>query len=112
MAGTISNSFLAGLHNRQQRDWCGKLELNLRYQLAQLSRAWPDRLDARINRIVQCRTPQAREQVENRLKQEGLLSATVDPWHALHAWQIEIDGNVNSWGAAVEAAFRELHTSR
>ena len=34
-----------------------------------------------------------------RLHHEHLLSATVQPWHAgLHAWQIDIDGNVNSWG--------------
>ena len=32
------------------------LELNRRYQLARLSRAWPNRLDARINRAVQCRS--------------------------------------------------------
>ena len=31
------------------------LELNRRYQLARLSRTWPDRLDARINQVVQCR---------------------------------------------------------
>ncbi len=75
------------------------LEFNRRYQLARFSRAWPDRLDARINRAVQCRDEEAREHVELRLQQEGLLSATVDPWHAaLHAWQIDIDGNVNSWG--------------
>ena len=75
------------------------LELNRRYQLARLSRAWPHRLDARINQTVQCRDAKAREQVEHRLQQEGLLSATVNPWHAaLHAWQIDIDGNVNSWG--------------
>lgn len=76
-----------------------KLELNRRYRLARLSRAWPDRLDARINRVVQCFDLGARKQVEHRLQQEGLLSATVSPWHAaLHAWQIDIDGNVNSWG--------------
>ena len=75
------------------------LELNHRYQLACMSRIWPDRLDARINRAVQCRDSQVRAQVEQRLQQEGLLSATVNPWHAaLHAWQIDIDGNVNSWG--------------
>ena len=75
------------------------LELNIRYQLARLSRAWPDVLDARINRAVQCRNAQARSDVELRLQQEGLLSPTVSPWHAaLHAWQIDIDGNVNSWG--------------
>ena len=75
------------------------LGLNTRYQLARLSRALPNRLDARINRAVQCRDEKAREQVEQRLQLEGLLSATVNPWHAgLHAWQIDIDGNVNSWG--------------
>jgi len=75
------------------------LELNRRYQLARMSRASPNRLDARINQVVQCRDAQARQQVEHRLQQEGLLSATVNPWHAaLHAWQIDIDGNVNSWG--------------
>ena len=75
------------------------LELNRRYQLARLSLAWPNYLDARINRAVQCRDEKAREQVELRLQREGLLSATVHPWHAaLHAWQIDIDGNVNAWG--------------
>ena len=75
------------------------LELNRRYQLVRFSQIWPDRLDARINRAVQCRNSIAREQVEHRLQQEGLLSATVSPWHAaLHAWQVDIDGNVNSWG--------------
>ena len=75
------------------------LSLNRRYQLARLSLAWPDRLDARINRAVQCRDAKAQSQVERRLQREGLLSPTVHPWHAaLHAWQIDIDGNVNSWG--------------
>ena len=75
------------------------LELNRRYQLARMSREWPNRLDARINRVVQCRDAIALKQVEHRLQREGLLSATVNPWHAaLHAWQIDIDGNVNSWG--------------
>ena len=75
------------------------LELNRRYQLARLSRSWPDRLDARFNRVVQCRDAAARDQVEQRLHHEQLLGPTVQPWHAgLHAWQIDIDGNVNSWG--------------
>ena len=48
---------------------------------------------------MQCRDATARKQVEQRLQNEKLLSATVHPWHAgLHAWQIDIDGNVNSWG--------------
>ena len=75
------------------------LDLNRRYQLARLSCTWPNRLDARINRVVQCRDESTRTKVEHRLQQEGLLAATVKPWHAaLHAWQIDIDGNVNSWG--------------
>ena len=75
------------------------LELNRRYQLARLSRTWPNRIDARINRVVQCRDAQAHKQVEGRLLKEELICETVNPWHAaLHAWQIDIDGNVNSWG--------------
>ena len=75
------------------------LELNRRYQLARISQTWPEHLDARINRTVQCRDLQAHRQVERRLQREGLFSPTVTPWHAsLHAWQIDIDGNVNSWG--------------
>ena len=75
------------------------LNSNRRYQLSRMSRCWPDRLDARFNRIVQCRNAAAHEQVERRLQEERLLGATVHPWHAgLHAWQIDIDGNVNSWG--------------
>lgn len=75
------------------------LALNRRYRLARLSRSWPDRLDARFNRVVQCRDAAARDQVKERLQHEQLLSPTVEPWHAgLHAWQIDIDGNVNSWG--------------
>ena len=75
------------------------LALNRRYQLARLSRSWPDRVDARFNRVVQCRDATARNQVEQHLHYEKLLGATVHPWHAgLHAWQIDIDGNVNSWG--------------
>ena len=33
------------------------------------------------------------------MHQESLQSITVSPWHAvLHAWQVEINGNMNSWG--------------
>ena len=75
------------------------LASNRRYQLTSRSRCWPDRLDARFNRVVQCRDGAAQEQVEHHLQHEHLLSSTVNPWHAgLHAWQIDIDGNVNSWG--------------
>ena len=38
-------------------------------------------------------------EVDNRLQQEGLLRSTVNPRHTvLHAWEIDIDRNVNSWG--------------
>ena len=75
------------------------LDSNRRYQLSRLSRFWPARIDARFNRVVQCRDAAAQKQVEQRLQNEKLLGATVHPWHAgLHAWQVDIDGNVNSWG--------------
>ena len=75
------------------------LKLNRRYQLTRFSLTQADRLDARFNQVVQCRDEIAQEQVELLLKREGLLTTTVSPWNAaLHAWQIDIDGNVNSWG--------------
>ena len=75
------------------------LDNNCRYRLSRLSPRWPDRLDARFNRVVQCRDVLAHEQVMQRLQYEQLMGPTVHPWHAgLHAWQIDIDGNVNSWG--------------
>ena len=75
------------------------LDRNCRYQLSRHSLCWPGRLDARLNRIVQCRDEVAENQVRQRLQHEQLLGPTVHPWHAgLHAWQIDIDGNVNSWG--------------
>ena len=55
------------------------IELNPRYQQSRLSRCWPDRLDARINRVVQCRDATAHKQVEQRLHHENLLGATVPP---------------------------------
>ena len=94
-------------HERLRAFWRGSttgedIVLNNRNQPSIPARSfghvWPDRLDARINRIVQCRDERAHKEVENRLLQEGLMSATTNPWHAaLHAWQIDIDGNVNSW---------------
>ena len=75
------------------------LALNRRYQLARLSHSWPHHLDAGINRVVQCNNADAQRQVEEHLYQLKLLRPTTSPWHAaLHAWQIDIDGNVNSWG--------------
>ena len=37
--------------------------------------------------------------VREQLQQQGLMGSTVGAWHSsLHAWLIDIDGNVNSWG--------------
>ena len=91
MARTLAACVLARINHRNKDIDLNTLGLNTRYQLARLSRALPNRLDARINRVVQCRDEKAREQVEQRLQLEGLLSATVNPWHAgLHAWQITL----------------------
>ena len=75
------------------------LESNLRYQLCCKSLDYPTHLDARFNRVVQCLDSENRTAVQRLLYQRRLMSATVEPWHAsLHAWLIDIDGNVNSWG--------------
>ena len=54
-------------------------------------------MDARFNRVVQClneKKTAVRSSTSKRLDR-----SKVDPWHAsLHAWLIDIDGNVNSWG--------------
>ena len=56
-------------------------------------------MDARFNRVVQCLNDEKRNAVCEQLQHCGLISASVEPWHAsLHAWLIDIDGNVNSWG--------------
>ena len=36
-----------------------------------MSRSWPNRIDARFNRIVQCRDSTAQEQVEQRLNKKN-----------------------------------------
>ena len=75
------------------------LECNLRYQLCRHSLSEPSRLDARFNQVVQCLNDENRSAVREQLRQRGLMGATVGPWQAsLHAWLIDIDGNVNSWG--------------
>ena len=75
------------------------LEYNLRYQLCCHTLSQPAHLDARFNRVVQCLDDESQTAVHQLLHNRGLMSATVDPWHAsLHAWLIDIDGNVNSWG--------------
>ena len=52
------------------------ISLNRRYQLACLSRVWPDRLDARINRVVQCKDDHSRKQIEDQLHRKGILGST------------------------------------
>ena len=86
------------------------LKLNHRYQLARLSRIWPDRLDARINRVVQCRNSQACAQVEHRLRTGRIIEFLNWPMACLppclanrHRRQCEFVG------AAVEAALGKLH---
>lgn len=75
------------------------LECNMRYQLCRHSLSEPAHLDARFNQIVQCLDDENRRDVREKLRQQGLTGPTVGPWHAsLHAWLIDIDGNVNSWG--------------
>jgi len=77
----------------------GALQHNLRYRLCQLSRRWPELLDARFTAVVQAVNPAAHARIRNQLLAEDCLAPRVQPWHlALHRWLIEIDGNVNSWG--------------
>ncbi|TCD58115.1 glycosyl transferase family 90 [Synechococcus sp. BS55D] len=75
------------------------LESNLRYQLCRRTLSNPARVDARFNQVVQCLNASSKAAVEANLRRESLMGTTVGPWHAsLHAWLIDIDGNVNSWG--------------
>ena len=75
------------------------LEDNLRYQLCRHSLSEPSRVDARFNQVVQCLNADSLTKVQEQLRQQGLMGVTVGPWQAsLHAWLIDIDGNVNSWG--------------
>ena len=75
------------------------LEGNLRYQLCRHSLSGQSRVDARFNNVVQCLDADNAKAVRELLRLKGLMSATVGPWQAsLHAWLIDIDGNVNSWG--------------
>ena len=75
------------------------LELNRRYQLARMSRAWPDQLMPVSTELCNAVMHRPINKWSIACTSEGLLSATVNPWHAaLHTWQIDIDGNVNSWG--------------
>ena len=81
------------------------LNSNRRYQLSRMSRCWPNRLDARFNRVVQCRTAAAHEQVERRLQEERLLGATVHPWHAACTRGRSISMATSTPGPALETAF-------
>ena len=75
------------------------LEDNLRYQLCRHSISEPSLVDARFNQVVQCLNDENSTAVHERLRKQGLIGVTVGPWQAsLHAWLIDIDGNVNSWG--------------
>ena len=76
-----------------------KIEYNLRYRLCLHSISEPSLVDARFNQIVQCLNDKHRTDVHEKLRQQGLIGEYVGPWHAsMHAWLIDIDGNVNSWG--------------
>ena len=75
------------------------LERNLRYQLCLHTLFEPAHVDARFNHVVQCLDEENQAAVQEQLHQQGLMSMTVGPWHAsMHAWLVDIDGNVNSWG--------------
>ena len=70
-----------------------------RYVLCKHSTERSDVLDAKFNRVVQCPTELDKSAVEALLVDKSLVSATVPAWvFSLHCWQIDIDGNVNSWG--------------
>ena len=75
------------------------LECNLRYKLCRYSLSEPRYVDARFTNVVQCLNDKNKITVKEKLREQKLIGATVEPWHAsLHAWLIDIDGNVNSWG--------------
>ena len=75
------------------------LDRNLRYQLCRHTLYEPAHLDARFNQVVQCLDNESKIGVREQLQQQGLMGYTVGAWHSsLHAWLIDIDGNVNSWG--------------
>jgi hypothetical protein len=72
---------------------------NQRYQLCRHSLILPHRLDARFTAVVQTPDGSTRAKLEEKLRNETLLTPRMDPWYlALHRWILEIDGNVNSWG--------------
>ena len=76
-----------------------RLAANPRVQLCEHSRRWPDRLDARITSVVQCRDAEAQQAVTRELEGRGLLAPVLEPLEMAQCrWILDIDGNVNSWG--------------
>jgi len=76
-----------------------RLAANPRVQLCEHSRRWPDRFDARITSVVQCRDAEAQQAVTRELEGRGLLAPVLEPLEMAQCrWILDIDGNVNSWG--------------
>ncbi|WP_320675940.1 glycosyl transferase family 90 [Prochlorococcus sp. MIT 1300] len=70
-----------------------------RYKLCKLSKKFPGLLDARLISVVQVYNQEEKLSIENELKEKNMFAAGVHPFNlSLHKWQIDIDGNVNSWG--------------
>ena len=76
-----------------------RLVQNPRYRLCALSLRWPDRLDARLTSVVQCRDGAAQQAVTAELERLGLMAPVLEPLEMAQCrWIVDIDGNVNSWG--------------
>ncbi len=70
-----------------------------RYQLCERSLWLPQLLDAKFTKIVQAYDRRSNQAIRKALTNSGLLAPYCHPWHAaMHQWNIDIDGNVNSWG--------------
>jgi hypothetical protein len=91
--------FWRGASTGSQAITVQRLPANRRYQLCQHTRRFPQWLDARLTRIVQCRDVEAEQRVLEHLRERQLMAPACEPWYfGLHRFLIEIDGNVNSWG--------------
>ena len=56
-------------------------------------------MDARFNQVVQCLNDRETIGSSRTTTSTRVNGRDRGPWHAsLHAWLIDIDGNVNSWG--------------
>jgi hypothetical protein len=76
-----------------------RLPQNPRYRLCVNSLRWPERLDARFTRVVQCRDGAAQQAVTAELQRLGLMAPMLEPLQMSQCrWILDIDGNVNSWG--------------